>query len=409
MGADIEAKLPSDSSMSWDELPLVKKLNWTHTIFVVFTPLISLYGIWTTPIQKPTLIWSVIYYFVTGLGITGGYHRLWAHKAYSATVPLQIILALAGGGAVQGSIKWWARGHRAHHRHTDTEKDPYSAHKGLFYSHIGWIMMNPEPGKIGYADTSDLNSDPIVRFQHKYFLLIALIMGFIFPVVIAGVGWGDWRGGFYFAAVARLVFVHHATFCVNSLAHYLGEHSFDDKHTPRDHFVTAFVTLGEGYHNFHHQFPQDYRNAIRFYQYDPTKWFIHTCSLFGLSYNLKRFPQNEITKGQLQMQEKKIEAAKKTLRWGEPLDQLPVYTVKEVEKICHEENRKWIIINNVVHDVSSFIDDHPGGKALISSAIGKDGTVAFTGGVYDHSNGAKNLVTTMRVGVIKPVQEDSFS
>ncbi|KAK9767163.1 stearoyl-CoA 9-desaturase [Basidiobolus ranarum] len=405
MGANVKSKFPTDSTVAWKDLPLTKRINWIHTVLLVSTPLISLYGLWTTPIQKATLIWSIVYYFVTGLGITGGYHRLWAHKSYSATLPLQIFLALAGGGAVQGSIKWWSRGHRAHHRHTDTDKDPYSAQKGLIYSHIGWLIMKPEPGAIGYADTSDLNIDPVIKTQHKYYPYVALFMGFIFPTLVAGFGWGDWRGGYFFAAVARLVFVHHATFCVNSLAHYLGEHSFDDKHTPRDHFITAFVTLGEGYHNFHHEFPQDYRNAIRFYQYDPTKWFIRTCSLFGLSYNLKCFPKNEITKGQVQMQEKKIEAVKKTLNWGKSLDSLPVYTMEEVEKICRQENRQWIVINNIVHDVTDFVDDHPGGKALIKSGIGKDATEAFTGGVYDHSNGAKNLITTMRIGTIEPAKQ----
>lgn len=93
-----------------------------------------------------------------------------------------------------------------------------------------------------------------------------------------------------YAAVARLVFVHHSTFCVNSLAHWLGESPFDDKHTPKDHMITAFVTVGEGYHNFHHQFPMDYRNAIKWYQYDPTKWFIWTCKQLRLASHLKVRP-----------------------------------------------------------------------------------------------------------------------
>jgi hypothetical protein len=80
-----------------------------------------------------------------------------------------------------------------------------------------------------------------------------------------------------------------STFCVNSLAHWLGETPFDDKHTPRDHLVTALVTIGEGYHNFHHQFPMDYRNAIKWYQYDPTKWFISACKMLGLASHLKVF------------------------------------------------------------------------------------------------------------------------
>jgi stearoyl-CoA desaturase (delta-9 desaturase) len=78
-------------------------------------------------------------------------------------------------------------------------------------------------------------------------------------MVVAGLGWGDWWGGLVYAGIMRACFVQQATFCVNSLAHWLGEQPFDDRRTPRDHFITALVTLGEGYHNFHHEFPSDYR------------------------------------------------------------------------------------------------------------------------------------------------------
>jgi stearoyl-CoA desaturase (delta-9 desaturase) len=98
------------------------------------------YAFWT-PLRWQTAIWAVIYYFWTGLGITAGYHRLWAHKSYNASIPLKIFLAAVGGGAVEGSIRWWSRDHRAHHRYTDTTKDPYSVRKGLLYSHFGWMLM----------------------------------------------------------------------------------------------------------------------------------------------------------------------------------------------------------------------------------------------------------------------------
>ena len=108
------------------------------------------------------------------------------------------------------------------------------------------------------------------------------------------------------------------------MAHWLGETPFDDKHTPRDHFITALVTVGEGYHNFHHQFPMDYRNAIRWYQYDPTKWFISVCAMFGLASHLKVFPENEVKKGQLTMQLKKLRETQEDLKWAPNVDDLPV-------------------------------------------------------------------------------------
>jgi stearoyl-CoA desaturase (Delta-9 desaturase) len=190
-------------------------------------------------------------------------------------------------------------------------------------------------------------------------------------------------------------------FCVNSLAHWLGDQPFDDRNSPRDHVFTALVTLGEGYHNFHHEFPSDFRNAIEWWQYDPTKWFIWCMKKVGLAYNLKQFRANEIQKGRVQQMQKKLDQARGRLDWGTPLEQLPVMEWDDFVEQADKEGRALIAIGGVVHDVSGFIADHPGGKALISSAIGKDATAMFNGGVYNHSNAAHNLLSTMRIGVIR--------
>jgi stearoyl-CoA desaturase (delta-9 desaturase) len=325
---------------------------------------------------------------------------LWAHCSYSATTPLRIWLALVGGGAVEGSVRWWARDHRAHHRYTDTDKDPYSVRKGLLYSHFGWMVMKQNPKRIGRTDISDLNEDPVVVWQHRNYLKVVLMMGLVIPMAVAGLGWGDWWGGFIYSGILRIFFVQQATFCVNSLAHWLGDQPFDDRNSPRDHVVTALVTLGEGYHNFHHEFPSDYRNAIEWHQYDPTKWSIWTWKQLGLAYDLKEFRSNEIEKGRVQQMQKKLDQRRSKLDWGVPLDQLPVMEWDDyVEQT--QNGRGLVAIAGVVHDVTHFIKDHPGGKAMISSGIGKDATAMFNGGVYYHSNAAHNLLSTMRVGVIR--------
>ncbi|KAG1424255.1 hypothetical protein G6F58_002474 [Rhizopus delemar] len=387
------------TSKNWHQF-----VNWPQSILLLSTPLIALYGMFTTELTRKTLIWAIVYYFITGLGITAGYHRMWAHRAYRGSLLLRWLFSFAGAGAVEGSIYWWSRGHRAHHRWTDTDKDPYSAHRGFFFSHFGWMLVKRPNNRIGYADVADLKADSVVAFQHRLYPYFALGMGFLFPTLVAGLGWGDFRGGFFYAAVARLVFVHHATFCVNSLAHYLGEASFDDHNTPRDHWITALATLGEGYHNFHHQFPQDYRNAIKYTQYDPTKWLIIVLSWFGLAYELKEFPSNEVSKGRIFMQEKKIREEKSKLFYGVPLKDLPVYTWEEFQSLVLNENKKWILIEGVLYDVKNFMKEHPGGVKYLSTAIGKDMTTSFNGGIYNHSNGARNLLTSLRVGVLKNAQ-----
>ncbi|KZV81110.1 delta 9-fatty acid desaturase [Exidia glandulosa HHB12029] len=377
---------------------LYREINWLSLGILTVSPALAIYGLRTTHLSRQTTIWSIVYYFITGLGITAGYHRLWSHRCYNASKPLEWFLALAGAGAVQGSIRWWSRGHRAHHRYTDTELDPYSAHKGLLWSHIGWLVLLPRR-KPGVADVSDLSRNPIVMWQNRNYRSLFLLMGFIFPTLVAGLGWGDWWGGFFFAGAARLCFVHHSTFCINSLAHWIGETPFDDKHTPRDHFLTALVTIGEGYHNFHHEFPSDYRNAIKWFQYDPTKWFIKACQLVGLASQLKKFPDNEIKKGQLTMELKKMREIQDKIVWPSSSNDLPVVSWESFQE--QARHRPLIVVAGFIHDVSSFVDEHPGGRHLLSKNFGKDATVPFFGGVYDHSNAAHNLLAMMRVGVLR--------
>ncbi|KAL9638997.1 MAG: hypothetical protein Q9164_001198 [Protoblastenia rupestris] len=377
-----------------------KHVHWLNVTLIVGVPILGLITAIWTPLYWQTALFSIAYYYMSGLGITAGYHRLWAHSSYSATLPLRIFLALAGAGAVEGSVRWWARDHRAHHRYTDTDKDPYSVRKGLLYSHFGWMLMKQNPKRIGRTDISDLNEDPVVIWQHRHYLKVLIFMGLIFPTLVCGLLWNDFLGGFIYAGILRIFFVQQATFCVNSLAHWLGDQPFDDRNSPRDHVFTALVTLGEGYHNFHHEFPSDYRNALDWWQYDPTKWSIWLWKQIGLAYDLKQFRANEIEKGRVQQQQKKLDQKRSKLDWGVPLDALPVMEWDDFVDQA-KNGRALIAVAGVVHDVSGFIKDHPGGKAMINSGLGKDATAMFNGGVYMHSNAAHNLLSTMRVGVIR--------
>lgn len=106
---------------------------------------------------------------------------------------------------------------------------------------MGWMVLKQNPRMIGRVDVSDLNEDPVVVWQHRHYITVAMSMAFLFPCFVAGIGWGDWKGGLIYAGILRLFVVQQATFCVNSLAHWLGDQPFDDRHSPRDHVVTALV------------------------------------------------------------------------------------------------------------------------------------------------------------------------
>ena len=389
-----EPELPAITWSNW-----YKQIDWLKLIVLGSEPFIAIYGLYTTTFVWQTAAFTLIYGILTGLGITAGYHRLFAHRSYEACLPLRYILVTLAAGALQGSVQWWVRGHRAHHRYTDTDLDPYSAHKGLFHSHIGWLLFNPRR-QPGIVDTTDLIRDKSVQWQHKHLLILNLTMAFLFPICVCGIGWGDYRGGYFYGSVLRLFLVHHATFSVNSLAHYLGDAPFDDQHTPRDHFITALVTLGEGYHNFHHEFPSDYRNALKWFQYDPTKWAISIFKMLGLANNLKKFSENEIQKGRYGMMYKTLKKFGETIVWPKNSNMLPIISFEEYQELANKDDQcQLVLIAGFVHDVTNFIHSHPGGLTLLKNQVGKDATMAFHGGVYDHSTAAHNTLAMMRVAI----------
>ncbi|KAF9886008.1 hypothetical protein FE257_012189 [Aspergillus nanangensis] len=384
--------------------PLYKRIKWFNFAMLVVIPFWAFLQVPHVPLHRKTLLLSVVYYFMTACSLTAGYHRLSAHRSYTASPLLKVLLASFGAGAVQGSIKFWVREHRLHHRYTDTERDPYNIKQGFLHAHILWVLVKTPHSRRSTAtraDISDLTSDPIVVLQHKYYFLAGLGMGWLFPAAVAGFGWGDWYGGFLYAGILRSFFVNQATFCVNSLAHYLGEQPFDDRRTPRDHALTALITMGEGYHNFHHEFPSDYRNGIEWWHVDVTKWVIWGFELSGLARGLKRFRQNEIELGRIQQMYKKLNVKGEGLDWGRPLTSLPVMEWGEYRDAVVRGGKALLVVEGVVHDVQGFMSEHPGGELMIRSMLGKDATTLFNGGVYDHSNAARNMLSTLRVAALR--------
>jgi stearoyl-CoA desaturase (delta-9 desaturase) len=284
------------------------KLNWTNVLFFSILPIVAIVGTSWLCIFKtvgwPSWTLAGIYMILTGLAITAGYHRLFAHKAYQAVWPLRLLLLLFAAGAFQGSALEWCSDHRKHHRYTDTEQDPYSIKKGFWYAHIGWIFYL-ESHRSGFDNVQDLESDKLIQWQHKYYMAIAIFMGFVLPMAIAAL-WGEPIAGLIIAGALRMTLNHHFTFAINSVSHMFGNRPYSDEQSARDNWFTALVTYGEGFHNFHHQFPLDYRNGIRFFDYDPTKWFIKSLSWFKLTYNLKQVSAHRIIRYHVQTQERQL-------------------------------------------------------------------------------------------------------
>jgi len=253
-------------------------------------------------------IWFAVLLYANGLAITGGYHRLWSHRTYDAHWSLRLVYMLLGAMALQNSVLVWAAGHRVHHTHVDdNDRDPYSAGRGLWFSHIGWMLRSYPSGTPDFSNVRDLEKDPIVAFQHRYYMPLAVGLNVLVPL---GLGWlhGDVWGVFLLAGVLRLVVSHHFTFLINSLAHYWGRQPYSDEHSARDNWWLAFLTYGEGFHNFHHQFAHDYRNGIRWWHWDPSKWIIWSLSKVGITGKLKRTSDVTIQRARLAMQFRRVEA-----------------------------------------------------------------------------------------------------
>lgn len=288
--------------------PWYSRLNWTNTLFLIISPLIVLslvpVELYFRGLDYRLFTLFVVSCFATSISITGGYHRLFAHRSYQAHWLVRLFYLVFGAAALQGSAIKWCSDHRRHHRNVDTEKDPYSIKKGFFYAHIGWVFLK-EPKDYEKNFAADLTKDPLVQWQHKYYVPLAIIFGFLLPTLV---GWmfGRPDGGLLYGGFARVVLTHHCTFFINSLCHMWGSRPFTHAVTARDNFVLAFLTYGEGYHNFHHKFEADYRNGFRWYHWDPTKWLIKALSYLKLTSNLRKIPETEILRAKLAVQEQHL-------------------------------------------------------------------------------------------------------
>ena len=281
-------------------------INWIPAVVLVSTPLLTLilvpWYLWTQPFNAS--VWWLFAFMMawTGLSITAGYHRLLSHRAYTAHPMVKYFLLLGATFAVQSSAFDWCSGHRKHHRHVDDEhEDPYSARRGFWFSHIGWMLKNYPSGQFDYKNIPDLLKDPILQIQHKYYGIWVLLTNI---GIMTLVGWliGDIAGTLIIAGLLRLVLTHHFTFFINSLCHMFGSRPYTDSNTARDNFVLAIFTWGEGYHNYHHYFQYDYRNGVKWWQYDPTKWLILALSKVGLANDLRTVDDATIKHAEVQMQ-----------------------------------------------------------------------------------------------------------
>ena len=286
----------------------MQRINWPTAVFLVLTPLIAaIWGvlhIYHAGVGAVEIGGFSFLYAATAMSITAGYHRLFAHRAYECRRAVKVFYLLFGAAAFQHSVLSWSSDHRRHHKNIDNEGDPYNIQRGFFWAHIGWLLVNDHKEE-RFSNVRDLEADTLIRLQHRYYIPIAIVMSFGVPLAF-GYAIGNPWGFLLWAGLIRLVAGHHSTFLVNSLAHTLGRRPYTRAVSARDSVVTAVLTFGEGYHNFHHRFAADYRNGFRRYQWDPTKWLIRGMAALGWAWNLRRVPRERIVAAELQCDAQRV-------------------------------------------------------------------------------------------------------
>lgn len=287
-------------------------LNWPNSLFLVGTLGIALAGVplylWVYDLDWFQVALFFLFFIATGLSITLGYHRLFSHLSFKARWPVRLITLIFGAAAFENSVLAWAADHRRHHKFVDHDRDPYNISKGFFHAHVGWMLFNVSAPSL--EGVKDLLRDPLVRWQHRYYLYLAIIAGFVLPAWL-GFLWGGWAaalGAFLIAGVARVVFVHHMTFFINSWSHSWGRRPYSSRCSARDNGLLAWFTFGEGYHNFHHAFQHDYRNGVKPWHFDPTKWCIWLLARIGLAGQLRRVPGETILLAEIAERQEQLAA-----------------------------------------------------------------------------------------------------
>jgi stearoyl-CoA desaturase (delta-9 desaturase) len=341
-------------------------------------------------------VFTLVFYFWAAVSLTGGYHRLFSHRTFVVNNFWKFVILLTSSSTFQGTVLVWARNHRAHHRYMDTSKDPYDATKGFWWSHQGWAIQQHRPEEMSEIDISDLTSDPVVMFSHNYYGLLALSSGLLFPTLFCGLLWGDYKGGFWLGGIVRIVVFLHCTFLINSLAHYSGDKDYNEHITPVDNVWANLLTMGEGYHNFHHSFPYDYRGSEFKLRVDPVKWLVDIGRFLGIAKEVKSFPDKWIQHVRMEKAKRDLERNAKLFAPSPPSDELPIMCREDVTRRV-QEGAGLIIINQIVYDVTRFLGEHPGGEAIIKLYYAKDATAAFNGPLVKHTASARVLLASLAV------------
>jgi stearoyl-CoA desaturase (delta-9 desaturase) len=283
-----------------------KQANIVAVVLPFVATLAAIVLLWNSVVSWSDLAIFAVMYVLTGVGVTVGFHRLLTHRSFQVSKPLEYAFAVLGSMAVQGPVIGWVADHRKHHAHADEEGDPHSPHvghgdgvtgvlSGLWHAHVGWLLMNQ--GRAGKRYAKDLYEDRGMRRINRWFPLLALA-GLLIP---AAAGWlltGTLAGaatGLLWGGLVRVFIVHHVTWSVNSVCHFLGARRFETDDESRNVFWLALPSFGESWHHNHHAFPRSAEHGLKRWEIDPSALVIRGLERVGLARNVVRIaPERQL-------------------------------------------------------------------------------------------------------------------
>jgi stearoyl-CoA desaturase (delta-9 desaturase) len=264
--------------------PYAKRLRdyqWFGAIPLILVHLLPLLAFYTGTKWQDWVV-CVALYWIRMFGVTGVYHRYFAHRTYKTSRWFQFLLAFLAMTSSQKGVLWWAEHHRTHHKLSDQDGDPHDSRRGFWYSHIGWLYDRNEA--TNYGNIKDMARYPELVFLNKLWVLPPLILG---VAVWAIWGWSGLLIGFFLSTAV----LWHGTFTINSLSHMLGTQRYDAKDASTNNWYLAIITMGEGWHNNHHHFMGSTRQGFFWWEIDLTYYILRLLAAVGLVWDIKEPPK----------------------------------------------------------------------------------------------------------------------
>lgn len=355
---DTHLKLPAEIGTDYN---FKRKIVWFNALGFLVLHLAALYGIYLCFYAKfLTSVWMGSVALISGMGVTIGAHRHYSHKTFKATWSLKVVLLLLQTVAGQNCMYIWVRDHRQHHKYSDTDADPHNANRGFFFSHMGWLMSKKHPAvksKGKTIDLSDLEADPLVMFQKTFYKPLYVVFALAIPVAIPVYLWNEtYINSFFISYFARYLILLNITWLVNSAAHIYGTRPFDETLKPVESEIVALLSIGEGWHNYHHAFPWDYRAAEFGSRYSVSTFIINVLAAAGLVYDLRTTPYTMVQYRALKAGDGSHRIFNTELRKGYSKSPLRYeQTVHPDDDVSNEDNAK----NDLVESQTTQVNKRP--------------------------------------------------